>query len=124
MRCPCRKKSDSTTYEACCQPYHLGVHIAATAEALMRSRYSAFVQRNAAYVSATWHPSTRPQLIDFEVGQTWVALQVIATTANGDTATVQFTARSLIRGQSHLLKETSRFVREGGRWTYVDGVVG
>jgi SEC-C motif domain protein len=124
MRCPCRKKSDSTTYEACCQPYHLGVQIAATAEALMRSRYSAFVQRNAAYVSATWHPSTRPQLIDFEVGQTWVALQVIATTANGDTATVQFTARSLIRGQSHLLKETSRFVREGGRWTYVDGVVG
>jgi SEC-C motif domain protein len=124
MRCPCRKKSDSTTYEACCQPYHLGVHIAATAEALMRSRYSAFVERNVAYLSATWHPSTRPQLIDFEVGQTWVALQVIATTANGDTATVQFTARSLIRGQSHLLKETSRFVREGGRWTYVDGVVG
>jgi SEC-C motif domain protein len=124
MRCPCRKKSDSTAYAACCQPYHLGTRIAATADVLMRSRYSAFAQQNVAYLSATWHATTRPQLIDFEAGQIWMALQVIASAADGDTATVQFTARSLIRGQSHLLKETSRFVREGGRWVYVDGVVG
>jgi SEC-C motif domain protein len=90
----------------------------------MRSRYAAFVLLDAAYLSATWHPSTRPNLIDFEPGQTWVALQLIATTDDGTNATVQFTARSLIRGQSNILKETSRFVREGGRWYYVDGVVG
>jgi SEC-C motif domain protein len=124
MRCPCRKKSETVDYASCCQPRHADEQTPATAEALMRSRYSAFVLEKAAYLSATWHQSTRPAVIDFDAGQKWMALQVIATAANGDAATVTFTARSLIHGQSHLLKETSRFVREGGRWYYVDGVIG
>ena len=123
MRCPCRKKSETTTYAACCEPYHSGQRIAPTAEVLMRSRYSAFVLENATYLSATWHPSTRPQRIDFTPGQDWQLLRVLNAVTDGDRATVEFTARSRIDGHSHVLHEVSRFVREGGRWLYVDGLI-
>jgi SEC-C motif-containing protein len=122
-RCPCRKKSETTTYAACCQPYHLGIRVPTRAEALMRSRYAAFALRDADYLLATWHPSTRPARIDFTPDQEWLSLKVEAKTADGDRATVTFTARSRIGGSSHVLHETSRFVREGGRWLYVDVVV-
>lgn len=124
MRCPCRKKSETTAYAACCEPFHKGVRPAPTAEALMRSRYSAFAMRNAAYLRATWHPSTRKESIIFNQGEEWIGLQIGATTSDGDTATVFFTARSRIGGRTHILSEVSRFRREFGRWYYVDGVVG
>lgn len=123
MRCPCRKKSETTAYEACCAPYHRGARVPATAEALMRSRYAAFALRNADYLGATWHASTRPAHLDFTPGQEWLALKVEAARTDGEAATVTFTARSRIGGTSHVLRETSRFVRQGGRWWYVDGVV-
>lgn len=123
MRCPCRKKSETVTYADCCEPYHLGVRVPATAEALMRSRYAAFARRNAAYLATTWHSSTRPARIDFVPEQEWLALKVEAAVTEGDKATVAFSARSRIGGASHVLREVSRFVREGGRWLYVDGAV-
>ncbi len=123
MRCPCRKRSETQTYAACCGAYHAGACIAPTAEALMRSRYAAFVRADAAYLLATWHPSTRPAHIDFTPGQEWLLLRVLATKSQGDRATVAFTARSRIAGAAHVLEETSRFVREGGRWLYIDGDV-
>jgi SEC-C motif-containing protein len=89
----------------------------------MRSRYAAFALHNAAYLSATWHPSTRPAHIDFNPGQVWMLLKVLEANEEGDRATVEFTARSRIGGSSHLLHEVSRFVREGGQWFYVDGVI-
>ena len=121
MRCPCRKKSETTTYEQCCGPRHDGTRPAPTAEALMRSRYAAFVLENADYLAATWHPSTRPARIDFTPGQKWQLLRVLAHTAAGDRATVEFIARSTIGGRAHVLHEVSRFVNENGRWLYVDG---
>jgi SEC-C motif domain protein len=123
MRCPCRKKSETTAYADCCQPYHQGVRAAATAEALMRSRYAAFAVQDAAYIRATWHPSTRPAQFEFTAGQEWQSLQIRATSADGDSATVEFVARSRIGGSSHALHETSRFVRERGQWFYVDGAI-
>lgn len=123
MRCPCRKKSETTTYAECCQPYHAGEQIALSAAALMRSRYAAFVQCNNAYLTATWHPSTRPQRIDFTLGQVWLSLSIIETQTDGDTATVEFKARSRIGGRSHVLHEVSRFAREADRWFYLDGIV-
>lgn len=87
----------------------------------MRSRYSAFVREDAAYLSATWHPSTRPRQVDFNPGQVWLLLRVVAAREDGDRATVEFIARSRIGGVSHVLHEISSFVREGGRWFYVDG---
>jgi SEC-C motif domain protein len=124
MRCPCRKKSDITTYADCCQPYHLGVRVALTAEALMRSRYAAFVVKDASYVSATWHLSTRPSRMDFAPTQEWLSLKVCAATEAGDTANVEFIARSRIGGRSDVLHEVSRFVRERGQWFYLDGTIG
>jgi SEC-C motif domain protein len=124
MRCPCRKKSETTAYADCCQPCHLGVRPAVTATALMRSRYAAFALRDAAYIQATWHASTRPTQFEFTAGQEWQSLQVRAAATDGDNATVEFVARSRIGGTTHALAEVSRFVREGGRWFYVDGVIG
>jgi SEC-C motif-containing protein len=96
---------------------------AATAEALMRSRYSAYVLGLEDYLLATWHPSTRPRTLGL-AGQarTWLGLSVTQHRPDGDRATVEFVARSRIGGGSaQRLHELSRFVREDGRWFYVDG---
>ena len=121
MRCPCRKKSELATYAECCEPFHLDRQGPATAEALMRSRYAAFVVHNAAYLLATWHPSTRPAATDFTPDQEWQLLRIIAAETSGEHATVEFKARSRIAGRSDVLHETSRFIRERDQWLYVDG---
>ncbi len=123
MRCPCRKATDATAYADCCEPYHAGRRIPATAEALMRSRYVAFTRQDAAYLLATWHASTRPALIEFERDRAWYMLKVLATQETGSAATVEFIARSRMAGRTHALHEISRFVRDGERWFYVAGVV-
>lgn len=94
----------------------------------MRSRYSAYVLKQPAYLLATWHPETRPpslELGDGDGGVTrWLGLTVKAQREAGDQAVVEFVARYKIGGASaQRLHETSRFVREGGRWYYVDGVI-
>lgn len=123
MRCPCRKKSETRTYAECCGPYHAGLRVPATAEALMRSRYSAYVGKNIAYVLATWHPTTRPATVAFLPDEQWVQLRVLAATEQGDEATVEFIARSRAGGHNRSLHEISRFRRENGRWLYVDGLL-
>ncbi len=123
MRCPCRKKSETQTFAACCQPLHLGVRAAPTAEALMRSRYSAFVMKDAAYLLRTRHFTTRPASVDFTPGLEWVLLRVLSSQTTGDEATVEFVARSRTAGRMHDLHEVSRFLRVEGQWQYVDGVV-
>ena len=123
MRCPCRKKSETVTYEACCGPLHAGVRAAPSAEALMRSRYAAFVRQDVDYLLATWAPQTRPPHITFIVGQTWLILRILTTHTDGDRATVEFLARSRIHGRIEDLHEISRFERVEGRWYYVDGVI-
>ena len=90
----------------------------------MRSRYSAFVFDLTQYLLATWHVSTRP--VDLEVnpvGLRWLGLEVKATHSQDvDHASVEFVARSKLGGRAQRLHETSQFVREDGRWFYVDGV--
>lgn len=120
--CPCGRPS---SYEDCCGRWHAGpLHLQAPdAESLMRSRYSAFVRELAGYLLDTWHPSTRPPSIDFEPGLRWLGLDVKRHAPQGDDrAIVEFVARSKLGGRAHRLHETSRFVREGGRWFYVDAV--
>ncbi|MET8245309.1 YchJ family metal-binding protein [Streptomyces sp. NPDC005202] len=114
--CPCGLPEP---YEKCCGRYHSGA-AAPTAEALMRSRYSAFVQRDAGYLLRTWHPRTRPARIDFDPGMRWTGLEVLGTTdgsAFHTTGTVTF--RASYRGGA--LHERSRFERVDGAWVYVDG---
>ena len=92
----------------------------------MRSRYSAFVLDRADYLLATWHPSTRPAaLAPSEPGLRWLGLEVRAhRQIDVDHAEVEFVARSKCGGRAHRHREQSRFVREQGRWLYLDGVAG
>ncbi len=89
----------------------------------MRSRYSAFVLGLLDYLVDTWHPSTRPaELPDEPPGLRWLGLEVRRhEILDADHARVEFVARSKRDGRAQRLHETSRFVREGGRWFYVDG---
>ena len=117
--CPCGKP---LSYAACCAPYHAGAP-APTAEALMRSRYSAYVLKQENYLLATWHPTTRPSELDIEAdGTKWLGLAVKRHQQQDDShATVEFVACYRIAGRGHRLHELSRFVREDGRWYYLDG---
>ena len=126
--CPCGRtdaRARPMTYAACCGRYldHWDEQPAPDAESLMRSRYSAFVLQRADYLLATWHAPQRPPSVDFDAGARWLGLEVRAARATGDdTAEVEFVARHRIAGRAVRLHERSRFVREGGRWFYVDGV--
>lgn len=90
----------------------------------MRSRYCAYVMALEAYLHATWHPSTRPTALDLSTDKEtrWLGLEVRRHEMTGaDTAIVEFVARYKIGGRAHRLHEISRFVREDGRWYYLDG---
>ena len=92
----------------------------------MRSRYSAFARGHADYLSATWHPTTRPTEVHADTGTRWLGLKIIVTTAGGPRDSlgfVEFIARSKVGGRAHRLHERSRFERHQGRWVYVDGVL-
>jgi len=109
-------------FAECCGRYLEGGAPAPDAESLMRSRYSAFVLARADYLLATWHASTRPAALDFAPGAKWLGLQVRAHRAlDADHAEVEFVARCREAGRATRLHERSRFVREAGRWLYVDG---
>lgn len=112
------------SYDACCGPLHSG-QAAPTAEALMRSRYSAFVLCNESYLLATWHNSARPNTVAFEPKMKWLGLRIVASkTTTETTAEVEFIARYRIGGGSAARQhERSRFVLEHGRWFYIDGEV-
>lgn len=93
----------------------------------MRSRFSAFALGEANYLFATWHPSTRPNRRDLDSDVSWRRLQIVDTDAGGegDTAgVVEFRAQYERQGKRHIMHERSRFIREQGRWLYVDGEVG
>jgi SEC-C motif-containing protein len=108
--------------DACCARFHAG-EPAPTPEALMRSRYSAFVLDLRDYLLATWHPTTRPAALPPpEPGLKCLGLEVKRSALqDADHGTVEFVARSKLGGRAHRLHENSRFVREDGRWYYVDG---
>lgn len=127
--CPCGRRGPRGAVPAladCCGRYidHWDAAPAPDAESLMRSRYSAFVLERADYLLATWHASTCPAALDFDAGAKWLGLEVRSHRATGEgRAEVEFVARYRVQGRAVRLHETSRFVREGGRWFYVDGDV-
>ncbi len=88
----------------------------------MRSRYSAFATGRADYLLATWHPSTRPATLEMDPAVKWLGLEVRQhRVQDADHAEVEFVARSRVAGRGERLHECSRFVREAGRWYYLDG---
>jgi len=120
--CPCGR---NLAYDRCCGRWHAGPQAlqAPTAEDLMRSRYTAFVGGLLDYLRDTWHPSTRPAAIEpLPAGLRWLGLEVRRHEQHDiDHAVVEFVARSKLGGKAERLHETSRFMREGGRWFYIDG---
>jgi SEC-C motif domain protein len=117
--CPCGLDQP---YDRCCGRFHSAAAFAGTAEALMRSRYTAFVVQDGDYLLRTWHSSTRPGRIGFDPEQRWTGLEVFAVDGGGmlhPTGTVEFRAGYIRRGVGGSQREVSRFVREDGRWVYL-----
>ena len=123
--CPCRLPATLPCYADCCGRFHTAAAPAPDAQALMRSRYSAYVLGLSDYLLATWHSSTRPTTLEPDPpGLKWLGLEVRRhVVADAEHASVEFVARSKLGGRAHRLHEISRFVREDGRWYYVDGDV-
>ncbi|MFC6885569.1 MULTISPECIES: YchJ family protein [Actinomadura] len=122
--CPCGL---GASYGDCCGRLHRGDAQAATAEQLMRSRFSAFAVEDAAYLLRSWHPSTRPPAVGFGAGTRWRTLTIVRTSGGSPLhteGTVEFRARYTEDGRPGELHEVSRFVRHGGAWVYLDGTVG
>ncbi|MBS7806590.1 YchJ family metal-binding protein [Variovorax sp. PCZ-1] len=130
--CPCRSNEPSSTktYGICCGPWHAGLQAtpqrhAPTPEALMRSRYSAYVLQLGDYLLATWYGESSPGSIDFPPTK-WLGLEIKHSAMSGDAGVVEFIARYRdSTGRAGRLHETSRFIREGvgeaARWLYIDG---
>ena len=124
--CPC---GSDLSYGDCCGRWHAGLSQARHApspETLMRSRYSAYVLGLIDYLLATWHPATAPGDLVLPLVK-WLGLEVRHAEQSGDAGVVEFVARCRsfhnAGGRAERMHETSRFVREGGRWLYIDGVV-
>jgi SEC-C motif-containing protein len=122
--CPC---GSTLAYAACCGPWHAGAS-APTAEALMRSRYCAFVRRDAGHLARTSHPLLRSKLSARDLHSSfaleWCGLEIVATTGGGEAdqeGMVEFRARFRSGGKEQVHAERSRFVRIAGEWLYRDG---
>lgn len=121
--CPC---GSSRSLADCCGRYLDQGEVPPTAEALMRSRYSAYVLGREPYLLATWHAATRPAVLDLHAGirPVWLGLEVRRhEQQDAEHAIVEFMARYKRNGRAYRLHEVSRFVRTGGCWFYVDGEI-
>ncbi|MFG1806839.1 YchJ family protein [Streptomyces sp. NPDC049040] len=120
--CPCGLPA---AYAECCGALHGGRAHAATAEQLMRSRYSAFAVRDAGYLLRSWHSSTRPRDVAFDPEVRWAGLDILGGTGGSafhTEGTVEFRAHFRSGGLAGDQHENSRFVREDGRWVYLGEV--
>jgi SEC-C motif-containing protein len=88
----------------------------------MRSRYCAFVVRDAAYLLRTWAAATRPPRLRFDEDIEWTGLEILGSTGGSafhNEGTVEFRAHFVVDGRPGDQYENSRFAREDGRWVYV-----
>ena len=125
LSCPC---GSHLTLDQCCGRYHQG-ELAPSPEALMRSRYTAFVLGLNDYLLATWHPTTRPAELALDAETEWKSLSIVSAEPPSDSrGSVHFRACFYSQGAQegvqkgwHVLEEVSRFVNEQQRWWYIDG---
>jgi len=121
--CPCSPEKE---FEQCCGPYLAGDQDAPTAEALMRSRYTAYVVKDYDYVIRTCQADNRPKQDEFtdQLDLKWHGLEVLRTEqgqADDDQGVVEFVARYEAAGATYNHHEVSKFVKEEGKWYYLDG---
>ena len=123
QHCPC---GSGQRLRECCARIMEDPARAASAEQLMRSRYTAWTLGRLDHVSGTWHPDTRPPALAADPERRWLGLRIVGSRAGqpGDLeGQVEFVARSKVGGRAQRMHEASRFVFEQGRWWYVDGDV-
>jgi len=126
MACPCGK---GESLELCCGPYLEGSALPPTAEALMRSRYTAYAVGNIDYIFDTHDPDTvsgvdRSNTEAWSKNSEWLGLEILATERGLETdtdGTVEFVARYKIKGVTLTHRERATFKRHGKRWLFVDG---
>ena len=121
--CPC---GSGQPLNECCAPCLSGQRPARTAKQLMRSRYTAYVLLDEAYLLRSWHPSTRPDRLALRGAAPvkWLGLKLVRVEAGDeqdDAGLVEFSARYKPAGAAGCLQEVSRFVKEQGEWFYVSG---
>lgn len=119
--CPCGSKND---YTHCCGRYIETNELPEYPEQLMRSRYTAYVLNNTEYLLTTWHKHTHPDPFQLDSGIIWINLEIIdrqSNQLNNNEGWVEFVAKFNNNGCLQSLHERSRFLREDGRWFYVDG---
>ncbi|WP_080795009.1 YchJ family protein [Corynebacterium pacaense] len=121
-RCPC---GTGLTYGECCNRFHSGVALAPTAEALMRSRFSAFSIGDGDYLLRTWDPASRPEMLNLDPSISFYRLDILETAGGGPFDTrgrVKF--RAFYRGAAAgVQEEDSVFHRVDGKWVYSSGNV-
>ena len=118
MQCPC---NPNKKYSDCCLKAHQNIHSVTSAEALMRSRYSAFVLANIDYLQKSHHSSTRPskrekkEILAWTKSVNWLKLEVLKTTET----TVEFKAFFMENGSIDVIHENSLFCKENDHWVYL-----
>lgn len=121
-QCPC---GNTDSYSNCCGLYINGTQTPATAEALMRSRYTAYTLKDDKYLLDTWYPDTRPENNPSDDDNTiWTKLEILRTEdgqKNDSKGIVEFIAHCNVKGATSHLHETSQFIHENNRWYYLDG---
>ncbi len=124
MLCPCGTKKN---YTDCCGPILSGEKNAATPEALMRSRYTAFTEKNADYLFDSMTPELQENndhqdLQDFvEEVNSWIKLEIIDAPPVSSYATegnVEFAAYFMYDGKQQRIHENSHFIQHEGKWLY------
>ncbi|MCU0662037.1 MAG: YchJ family protein [Myxococcota bacterium] len=124
--CPC---CSGKTYDECCGPIISGKSEAATPEALMRSRYSAYVQDEMGHLRASMHPDTQEEFDEkgahkWATSAQWQKLEIVNTKdESGELGFVEFIAGYEQDGEPHRHHELAQFDKVGGRWYYTDGKV-
>lgn len=124
--CPCGSGMD---YSLCCRPYLSGERLPQAPSQLMRSRYTALVMHDAEWLIQSWHPQCQPERLraDLDAGFTttqWLGLTLFESceSSEKDEGFVSFVARYQDKGTPGAIIERSRFLRENGRWYYIDGI--
>jgi SEC-C motif domain protein len=118
MLCYC---ASGKVYAECCEPLIEGTQMAANPEQLMRSRYSAYVLQNIAYLKATLTPKDRATFRESDTREwakaEWQGLHVISAEGN----TVEFTAKYKMNGKDYEHHEVSTFKKIDGKWFFLEG---
>ena len=124
--CPC---CSSRAYTDCCEPVIQGIRTAETPEALMRSRYTAYVKNELDHLYNTLHPSERKDYkkeegADWAKNFNWQSLEILKTEDGGpedETGTVEFVARYRKKEAPFKHHEIAEFTRKDGQWYFKDG---